>query len=196
MSVTDIIAGIERETAAKIDRRLAEADATAEAILDQARAGVRARVEDAVVRAEPAIRAATARRTNAARARLQERRDQLTLGRATAVHDAARAQLDAIAAGGDPERWARSLRCLLDEALELVGRQAVVRVRDRDASLIAARVREADASLERLPDDAPAGIVAVSSDGRLEVDATLECRLRRARAGLAESVARQLGLGD
>src|SRR3990172_3052600 len=40
------------------------------------------------------------------------------------------------------------------------------------------------------------GVVARSSDGRIEVDATIAARLERARARLAEPVARILGLAD
>lgn len=195
MGVTEIVAEIERETASEVERRLAEADAAAEAILARARAHVEAEIAEAVVRAEPAARAASARRINAARLRLQERRDQLALSRTTTVHEAAVAELDAIAEGADPGRWSASLRRLLDEALGIVGRRAVVRVRARDAVPLADRVRDAHATLERLPDDAPAGLIAVSSDGRLEVDATIRGRLARARLALAESVARQIGLG-
>lgn len=195
MGVTEIVAEIERDTASQVERRLAEADASAEAILAQARARVEADVGDAVVRAEPAVRAATARRTNAARLRLQERRDRLMLSRTTAVHEAAGEQLDDLAAGAEPERWAASLRRLLDEALDIVGPHATVRVRTRDAALVADRARDAGATLERLPDDASPGILAVSADGRLEVDATISGRLDRARLALAESVARELGLG-
>jgi hypothetical protein len=45
-----------------------------------------------------------------------------------------------------------------------------------------------------LDDDAPAGVVALSADGRLEVAATVPVRLERARVRLAETVAASLGL--
>lgn len=195
MSVAEIIREIDMETAAEIERRLAEADRRAEAVIEQARADVRTRVEAAVARAEPAIRADSARRTNAASQRLRERRAMVALTRTNAVHAAASAQLDAIAGGAEPERWARSLNRLLEEALELVGPEATVRVRDCDAGAIAARVQAAGGRLERLADSAPAGVVARSSDGRIEVDATIHVRLDRARVRLAEWLARHLGLG-
>jgi vacuolar-type H+-ATPase subunit E/Vma4 len=195
MSVADIVREIEVETAVEIEQRLAEADRRADEIREQARAAVRARVEAAVIRAEPAIRAETARRTNAARQRIRERRAEIALTRTTAVHAAASAQLGAIAAGAEPERWAGSLHRLLDEALELVGPEATVGVRDRDAGSVAVWVDAAGGHLDRLADDAPPGLVARSSDGRIEVDATIQVRLDRAHARLAEWLAQQLGLG-
>lgn len=195
MSVTDIVRQIDAETAAEIDRRLADADVRAAEMIGQARVLVSARVETAVARAEPAVRSESARRTNAARQRLRDRRAELALDTTTAVYATARARLDAIAGGAEPERWARSLHALLDEALALVGPEPVVRLRDRDASVVAARVRAVGGHLERLPDDSPAGVVARSSDGRIEVDATIQVRLDRAHARLAEWLAGQLGLG-
>jgi vacuolar-type H+-ATPase subunit E/Vma4 len=195
MSVADIIREIDVETAVEIERRLAEADRRAAEVLEQAGADVRARIEAAVVRAEPAIRAETARRTNVARLRLQERRAEMALTRMTGVHAAASARLGAIAGGAEPERWARSLHGLLEEALALVGPEATVRVRDCDAGIIAACVQAAGGRLERLADDAPAGVVARSPDGRIEVDATINVRLDRAHVRLSEWLAGQLGPG-
>jgi vacuolar-type H+-ATPase subunit E/Vma4 len=195
MSVADIIGAIEAETAVEIERRLGEAQLRADQVVEQARTDVRARVEAAVARAEPAIRAEAARRTNAARLRLRERRAEVALTRTTAIHAAARAQLAAIAGGAEPERWAGSLHGLLEEALALVGPEATVQVRVRDAGFVAACVQAAGGRLEPLADDAPAGVVARSSDGRIEVDATIQVRLDRAHVRLAEWLAGQLGLG-
>src|SRR5512141_2164339 len=105
MSVAEIVREIDTVTESDIERRLTEADLHAREILERAEADVRLRVETAVVRAEPAVRAETARRSNAARQRVRERRAELALATTTAVHAAARARLDAIAGGDDPERW-------------------------------------------------------------------------------------------
>ena len=126
---------------------------------------------------------------------LRERRAELSLDTTTAVHAAARARLDAIAGGAEPDRWASALGRLLEEALELAGPGATVRVRDCDAGIVAACVEAAGGRLECSPDDSPAGVVARSSDGRIEVDATIPVRLDRAHARLAEWLARQLGIG-
>lgn len=195
MSVIEIVRRIDAETTAEIDRRLADADERAVETLDRARALVAARVETAVARAEPAVRSESARRANAARQRLRDRRAELALGTTTAVYASARARLDAIAGGAEPERWANALLALLDEALVAVGPEPLVRVRDCDAATVADRVRAAGGRIERLPDDSPAGIVARSADGRIELDATIRVRLDRARGRLAEWLAGQLGLG-
>lgn len=196
MSVTDIVREIDAQTAAEIDRRLADADVRAAAVVEQARDAIRARVEAALARAEPAIRAETARRVNAARQRLRDRRAELALDTTTAVYASAHARLDAIAGGAEPGRWTDSLHALLDEALGLVGPEPTVRLRDCDARVVAARVRAVGGRVERVPDHSPAGVVVRSCDGRIEVDATIQVRLERAHARLAEWLAGQLGLGS
>jgi vacuolar-type H+-ATPase subunit E/Vma4 len=195
MSVTNIVRQIEAETAVEIGRRLAEADERAAVVQRRARDAVRARVAAEVARAEPAIRAESARRVNAARQRLRDRRAELALDATAAVYAVAREQLDAIAGGAEPERWANALHALLDETLELVGPEPTVRLRDGDADAVVSRVRAVGGRVERLPGESPAGLVAQSSDGRIEVDATIGIRLDRAHARLAEWLAGQLGLG-
>ena len=194
MSSADIVREVERETAAEVEQILLAADRRAAEIIETARTTVRARVEAALGRAEPAGRAEAARRVNDARLRLNERRVVLAIARTTALRTAAADRLTAIAAGAEPEPWAAALVRLAQEALELAGDGATVRVRSRDAALIAEQVEAAGGRLEAADDDAPAGIVAVSVDGRLEVDATIPVRLDRACVRLAEVVAGSLGL--
>lgn len=195
MSVAEIVREIDAATAADIGRRLDEADRQAGDILERARADVRARVETAVVRAEPGIRAEAARRTNAARQRVRERRAELALTTSTAVYAAAEARLAAIAGGEQPERWGTALRRLLDEALALVGPGATIHVRDADAGVVADRVRAAAGHLECLPAGSPPGLIVRGADGRIEVDATIALRLDRAYTRLGEWLALTLGLG-
>jgi vacuolar-type H+-ATPase subunit E/Vma4 len=108
-----------------------------------------------------------------------------------AVFRAAAARLAAIADGAEPERWAAAVRRLADEGLRLTGRGSRLRVRPVDVAALAALARELDASIEA---DAAAGpgVVAVSADGRLELDATVATRLDRARSRLADVVARRV----
>lgn len=194
MSSAAIVRDVERETAAELERLLGSADQRAAEIAETSRAAVRAQVEAALARAEPAVRAEAARRVNAARLRLNERRVELALARTAAVHATAADGLAAIAAGAEGERWATALVRLTCEALDLTGPGTTVRIRRRDAGIVAEHVRTLAGRLEPVADDAPAGVVAVSEDGRLEVDATITTRLERARVGLAEAVAGRLGL--
>ena len=108
---------------------------------------------------------------------------------------AADATLQDIAVGTDPRRWEEALSRLTAAALEAVGPGAIVRVRVRDAPLVAAVVEAHGGHVEPLADqDAPAGVDARAPDGRIEVDATLRTRLRRARTMLAEDVGKALDL--
>jgi vacuolar-type H+-ATPase subunit E/Vma4 len=194
MSTTLIVREVERETAAEIERLLASADQRAEAMVAAARAEVQARVEAAVGRAEPAVRAEARRRANAARLRLNEQRLAVAVARAAAVRAAAAERLAAIAAGAEPERWSAALGRLTREALGLVGKGASVRIRHRDAGALTGLVNELGGVLELVADEAPAGVVVTSADGRVEVDATVTVRLDRAWVRLAEVTAARLEL--
>ncbi len=194
MSSAQIVREVERETAIELDELLSSADERAAAIIESAKAAVRARVEGAIAQAEPAARAEAGRRVNAARSRINQRGVELTLARTAAVHAAASARLEAIADGAEGERWPLALGRLTGEALGFAGPGARVRVRRCDAGVARALVDEYAGSLE-LVDDASAGVLARSADGRIEVDATIQVRLDRARVRLAETVAARLGLG-
>lgn len=193
MSSAEIVLEVERETAAEVERILAAADRRAAEIEEAARDAVRARVAQAVERSEPAVRADAGRRANEARLRLNERRVDLALARTAAVFDAAATELGEIADGGDRERWSAALGRLAREALELTGPGATVRVRLRDAAAISTVVEAAGGRLEPAAEDVPIGVIAVSADGRIEVDATIPVRLERARSRLAEVVAGSIG---
>ncbi|MEX1170696.1 MAG: V-type ATP synthase subunit E family protein [Chloroflexota bacterium] len=195
MSSADIIREVERETALELEALLGAADRRAAAVIDAATAAVHARIEAAIDREEPAVRAEAGKRVNAARSRLNQRRVERSLARTSAVHAAASARLEAIAQGADVQRWSMALEGLAREALDLVGSGAQIRVRRRDAGLVGAVAEATSATLEVVDDEAPAGVVARSDDGRIEVDATIPVRLDRARVRLAETVAARLGIG-
>ncbi len=196
MSVEAILERVEAEAAAEAARLLGDARNRAASRIDEANEAARAHVAAACERAEPEFRAEAARIVNAARLQLLERRAELAAARSAAVFEAAATTLEAIA-GGAEERWAASLRRLADEAIGLAGPGARVAVRQRDCALLAERAASHGARLEPIDDrNAPAGILARSADGRIEVDATLPTRLERARVSLAESIARTLEPGD
>jgi vacuolar-type H+-ATPase subunit E/Vma4 len=195
MSVEAIVQLIEREAAAEATRIVAEGEARASSLVDDAETAAAERVAAAVERAEPAIRAEATRRVNAARLHLLERRAAETARRIDAVMAAAHDELDVVADATDRRRWAVALESLAAEAMAAVGPGAVVRVRAIDAPLVAGIVAARGGRLEPIEDrDAAPGLRASAPDGRIEVDARLDARLGRARVRLVEDVARTLGL--
>src|SRR3970282_885526 len=111
--------------------------------------------------------------TKTAGPRRREGRAALGAAWVEAVFADAAARLEDVAGGADESRWARALERLVEEATALAGPDAIVTAGSGDGA---------------------AGVVARSSDGRIEVDATIAARLERARARLGEPGARILGL--
>ncbi len=197
MSVETIVRVIETEAAEEAGRIVVAARERARALIDEAEAAAEARVRQACERAEPGYRAEAMRLVNAARLRLLESRAEETAGLVEAVFRAAEERLNAIASDPAAERWRRALEHLTEEAVELAGPGAVLRVRPVDVTTARPIVERLGCRLENTPESALApGVLARSVDGRLEVDATLLARLARARVVLAEPVARRLGVTD
>ncbi len=205
MTTAAIVADIERESELQVERLLADADARAAEIVAAARASVHRVVDAACAREEPLARLEAARRVNAVRLRLLERRAELATSRSEAVFAAAAERLRRIAGGAEPDRWAAALGRLVDEAVALAGPGAALVVRARDLPLVEARVIALGATVRTADEGAPgagvdagldAGVRATARDGSVEVDATLASRLERARVRLAETVAAGLGIGD
>jgi vacuolar-type H+-ATPase subunit E/Vma4 len=195
MTIAAIVARIVEESTAEASAILHEADTRAASLVQGARDELRMRVQAALERGEPARQAEGIRRVNAARMRSLEQRATGIARRTDLAFAEAAGELDRIATGADPERWAVALRRLVDEALSHVGDRAVVRVRAADAAAIAETVAGAGARLElAAATELAPGVVVRSADGRLEVDATVPARLERARSRLAERVARALGV--
>jgi len=136
------------------------------------------------------------RLVNAARLRLLERRAEHSAAIVAEAFREAEARLDAIAGDPSGERWQRALERLIDEAVGLVGPEAVIRVRAAEAPVVGPIAERLGARLDEDGDpEMPPGVLAWSADGLVDVDATLPSRLGRARTRLAESVARLLGAG-
>jgi vacuolar-type H+-ATPase subunit E/Vma4 len=196
MGVEEIVQLIEREAAEEAVRLVADADARAATLLEEAEVAARAQVAAACERGEPAIRAEAMRRVNAARLRLLEHRAIAAARRIDAVITTADERLRAIAEGADRRRWAAALERLAIEALEAIGPGAIVRVRVADAPLVAGTVAAGGGRLEPLDGPGvPPGLQATDPAMRIEVDATLAARLGRARTRLAEDMGRALDLG-
>ena len=194
MSVEKIIQLIEREAEDEATKIVADAEAAVRESVAVAQADVEARIADALERVGPELRAASQRRINAVRLRILEERARDDAARLTAVFDAAEAHLDDIAAGADEQRWWAALEQLCSDTLASVGEGASVAIRSQDVPAIADATRRWDAHVMPLDGATRAGLVTSSPDGRIEVDASLEVRVERARSLTAESVARMLAI--
>jgi vacuolar-type H+-ATPase subunit E/Vma4 len=151
-------------------------------------------VEAALAAEEPALLAAEARILNEARLRLLALRTARLASATAAAFELAERRLTAIASGErDADRWAAAVRRLVVETAALVG-SGTIRVRPSD--LAVARAALDGGALAGLTVEAdpgmPAGVSGRSADGRVTVDATIEARLRRARASLVPDVAARL----
>jgi vacuolar-type H+-ATPase subunit E/Vma4 len=196
MSVEAIVLVIEAESAEEAGRILADARERAESLVRDAQAAADARVRTACERVAPGHRAEATRMVNSARFRLLERRAEHWAAVVAAVFGEAEARVDAIAGDPSGKRWQRALERLIGEAVGLVGPEAVIRVRAADAPVAGPIAQHLGARLGADGGRAmPPGVLAMSVDGLVDVDATLPSRLGRARTRLAESVARLLGAG-
>jgi len=194
VSVEKLIETIEAEAEAEAAATIERADGEARAIVEAARRQAAERVAAARSAAERDARSEVARSLNALRLRNVGAQAEILAGWLERVFRAAGEEAAAIADGSDPERWARALGRLVDEAVALAGPRARIAVRPGDAAAIRTAVAAVGADLEVVEDPSlPAGLVARSADGRSEVDGTLQVRLARAREQLAGEVAVRLG---
>jgi len=207
MSVEEIVRVVESSAQAEAEAIVATAHASATALVADAEAAAQARVREACERAEPGYRAEAMRLVNTARLRLLEQRAARSASLVDAVSDAAASRLAAIAAEPDGVRWTTALARLMEETAGLIGPGGVLAVRTVDAEAARPMATRLGCRLEVMgsgADDvqsapgaarAPVpGVLGLSVDGRVEVDATLPARLERARVRLAEPVARLLGV--
>ncbi len=195
MSVATLVAAIQAEAEAEARAIVDRAAGEAAAIVEAARLRSLERAAAARVAADQAARSEAARRINVLRLRDLGARAAVLADAMEAVFGAARGEVAAIADGGDPQRWARGLGRLVGEASALAGPGATAAVRDGDAAAVREAAAALGARMEVVVDPSqPAGLVARSVDGLVEVDATLPVRLARAREQLAGEVAARLGV--
>lgn len=194
MSLTAILRAIETEAAAEAEATLAAAREQAERLVGEAQAAADARVAETLAAAEPGLTAEAVRIVNVARLRLLRRRSELATAAFATAWDEATRRLEGLAEA-DPGRWAAALRRITAEALAMAGPGASVAVPATETAIVEAVVREHHGRVRALPADAPPGPIVRSTDGRIEIDATLPARLARARVALAGEVAAALGVG-
>ena len=166
MSGEAILRSIREESDREVQAIEADARARADELLAQARTAADARVRDAVLAAEPMLRADAARRVNAARLRLLHARAERRAREVAAVFDEAERRLGEIPRD-HPERW----------------RDAIERLS------LAARLQAGDGAQLDGTGRTDERLRAVSPDGRLSVDASVAARVERARRLLVDEVA-------
>jgi len=185
---SELVAILEKEAAAEIERVLAEARAKAEQIGAQAQeeaqsflAAQRQRMD--AERKAAQIRAQSAAQVKAAALILQAK-DQVI----TDVFTAAEAEMaDAVR---DKARYGTLLRGLIREAAGGLSGRITVEANPRDLDLARQAVRELKLDAEvKAADDVTGGVRLVSSDGRFVVENTLASRVERAKAVLAPEIA-------
>lgn len=190
-SQSELIAILEREAAAEIERILADARAEADRLIQEARqqaeaelAAVRARLEAERAAARTRARSAAALRASAL---ILQAKDQAL----AEVFQRARAELDRLVQ--ERARYGALLGGLLREAAAGLGGRVVVQVHPRDVDLARRAARDLGLDADVQPaDDVSGGVRVVSADGRFVVENTLASRLERARAALAPEVAAAL----
>jgi V/A-type H+-transporting ATPase subunit E len=187
-SRSELIAILEREAAAEIERVLSDARAEAERVLQEARqqaeaelAAARARLQAERATAEMRARSAAALRASAL---ILQAKDQAL----AEVFGRARAELDRLTQ--DRARYGALLAGLVREAAAAMGGRVVVQVHPRDVDQARRAIRDLGLDAEVQPaQDVTGGVRVVAADGRFVVENTLASRLERARAALAPEIA-------
>jgi vacuolar-type H+-ATPase subunit E/Vma4 len=186
MGSAEILRAIADDTDREVARLLDDATARATEIVATARRAAQARVDEAVTAADPELRAEASRTINAARVEMLHARAAASAARLAAAFELAERRLPGTWKSGD-SRWRAALLGLAGDALSATGAGSTLTARpidcDRLRPLLSRGVAEiiSDSGL-------PAGVIARSADGRVEVDATVTSRLAGARRLLAEEV--------
>lgn len=185
---SELVAILEKEAAAEIERVLAEARAKAEQIGAQAQeeaqsflAAQRSRMD--AERKAAQVRAQSAAQVKAAALVLQAK-DQAIAD----VFAGAEAELARVAQ--DKARYGAVLRGLIREAAGGLPGRITVEANPRDLDLARQAVRELKLDAEvKAADDVTGGVRLISDDGRFIVENTLASRVERVRALLAPEIA-------
>jgi vacuolar-type H+-ATPase subunit E/Vma4 len=196
MSSEAILRAIDEQADREVRAILDASRAEAERLVAAARSAADERVADALRSAEPRLQAEAARTVNAARLRRLHARARHVAAQAEVVFATANAELTALARHGatDRARWERAVARLAAEGVAQVDGAAEIIVRREDrGALRGSRGRSAAAATAqpriRTDPHLPPGVRVRSTDGRVEIDATIPTRLARARVLLAERVA-------
>ena len=188
---SELVAILEKEAAAEIERVLAEARAKAEQIGVQAQEEARSFLAAQRQRMDAERKAAQARAQSAAQVKASalvlQAKDQALAD----VFTGAEAELARVAQ--DKARYGAVLRGLIREAAGRLAGRITVEANPRDLDLARQAVRELKLDAEvKAAEDISGGVRLISDDGRFVVENTLASRVERVRALIAPEVANLL----
>lgn len=188
---SELVAMLEKESAAEIARVLADAKARAEQVEAEARAAAQAYLEGQRQRLEAERKAAMAKAQSGAQvhaaALVLRAKDEAVAG---VFMNAEQALLRL---QQDRARYATVLRGLIKEAAEEVSGRIMIEVHPEDRETAVQAIRELGLDAEvRTADDVRGGTRVATPDRRFIVENTLASRIERVRPLLASEVAQLL----
>src|SRR5574341_1947628 len=188
---SELVAILEKESAAEVARLKAEAEAQADTLEAEAKAAAKACLESQRQRLETERRAAIAKAQSAAQ--VQAAALILRAKDEAVVHVFSQAQQELSRLQQDRPRYPAVLGGLIKEAAAGLSGHLVVDVNPLDREAAARVVRELGLDAEiRTADDVRGGALVATPDGRFVVENTLRSRIERVRPLLASEVAQLL----
>ncbi|HET6948630.1 MAG TPA: V-type ATP synthase subunit E [bacterium] len=185
---SELVAILEKESAAEAERVLAEARAKAEQIGTEARRAAQEQREAARARVDSERKAALARASSAAQVRAAALVLQAKDRAISEVFSRAEAKLARLQQ--DKTRYAGVLRALIREASAGLSGRIVVEVHPDDRDLARQAVSELGLDAEAATaDDLRGGARVVTADRRFVVENTLASRIERVKPVLTSEVA-------
>ena len=191
MPLSKLLEALEADSEREAERITREAEARAQQILAEARQAAERAEETTRREAVASLPAAQARIDYEAQLKIQE---MFANVREQVIARVMGAVTDELVKLPDTPRYADVMRALLEEAVHLIDADLVVRVRAEDKKLIEKLAKElgrkatVEATLTGW-----GGLIALSADGGVRVDNTLEARLESATPAIRQYIARQLG---
>lgn len=188
---SELVAILEKESAAEVERVLAEARERAEQITAEARRAAQERLAAARAQVENERKAAMARATSAAQVRAAAKVLQAKDAALAEVFQAAEAELARVQQ--DRTRYAGVLRALIREAAAGFSGRIVVEAHPDDRDLVRQAVKDLGLDAEVAgAADVRSGVRVATPDRRFTVENTLASRIERARPVLSTEVAAML----
>lgn len=185
---SELVAILEKESAAEIERIDSEARAQAQGILEEARKAAAAELEEQKVRAETERRAGVARAQSSAQVRAAA---QILQAKDQAIADVFRRAEETLRNfQRDKGRYPGALRAMIREAASGLEGRIVIDVHPDDRDLAKHAVRELGLDAEiATAEEVRGGVRVATADRRFVVENTLQSRLERIKPVLASEVA-------
>lgn len=185
---SELVAILEKESAAEVERILSEARAQAQGILEEARKAAAAELEEHKARVESERRAALSRAQSTAQVRaaalVLKAKDQAM----AEVFRRAEQQLGSFPQ--DKGRYAAALRTMIREAASGLEGRIIIEVHPDDRELARQALRELGLDAEiATAEEVRGGVRVATADRRFVVENTLQSRLERIRPVVASDVA-------